>query len=62
MTGAVLYHPVGDPEAQGAEAAGDDVGGIGWNWTAQDPACCPVRGAGRSALTSSKGEMVVGVG
>ena len=55
----MLYHPVGDPEAQGAEAAGDEIGGVGLELDGRRLSGTGALETCDIALTSAKGDMVV---
>ena len=62
MTRAVLCHPLGDPEAEGAEAAGNEIGGIGIELDGVRLKGADMLETCDKALTGAIGDMVVGSG
>ena len=62
MTRAVLCHPLGDPEAERTEAAGDEIGGVGMECDGMRLKGADALETCDKALTSAEGDMVVGSG
>jgi hypothetical protein len=60
MTGALLSHPLSQPEPEGTEAAGDEIGGVGVELQLLRFRSTNALETSDKTLTVAKGDMVFG--